>query len=369
MSKKSLLDAVDVQKPCTEDWDKMFGTSKIRFCSHCAKDVNDLSAMTRKEAMRLIRASGGNICVRYIRDPKTKRPVFAGQMLQITRRAPGIAAGVMTASIALSTQAYAQSEQTQPLPVPVAVEKVIKVDNVNKPADTTTGRQIVELPINPDAVITMGVMASTVRVEYKNPLTTAVEDRNVDLVRDLIARGTNVRTSEDDGTTPLAVAVEMGDLQLVQILLDAGARVNAVDKSKQTPLMRLDEDATPELAETLIRAGANVSSRDKENNTPLMHAARSAKAEVLKALIDAGADVKAVNKDGETALMMAANDDDLEKVRMLVLAGADVNAKDKEGRTAWDRTSESEIEDLLVSFGAIVEDSSENIPMPETPAR
>src|SRR5260221_14365623 len=108
MSKKSFIDSVEVKSPCTEDWEKMHGNDRFRFCSHCTKHVNNLSEMTRKEAMRFVRASGGGICIRYIKDPVTNRPIFADQLWQITRRAPGLAAGVGNGSIAMSTTAYAQ---------------------------------------------------------------------------------------------------------------------------------------------------------------------------------------------------------------------------------------------------------------------
>src|SRR5258706_2696011 len=112
MSKTSFIDSVEVKSPCTEDWDKMHGNDRVRFCDHCAKDVKNLSAVTRKEAMRMVRASGGKICIRYIKDPVTNRPLFADQLLQITRRAPGLAARVMSAAMKLSTMTYAQSDST-----------------------------------------------------------------------------------------------------------------------------------------------------------------------------------------------------------------------------------------------------------------
>jgi ankyrin repeat protein len=76
----------------------------------------------------------------------------------------------------------------------------------------------------------------------------------------------------------------------------------------------------------------------------------------LQALIDAGADLNAQDENGQTSLMNAATYEDLEGVRALLLAGADVNLKNKEGDTAWDLTSETEIEELLVGFGAVVGD-------------
>jgi hypothetical protein len=51
--KKKFIDSVRVKDPCTEAWDKMMGNDRVRFCSHCAKDVNNLSEMPRKEARKL----------------------------------------------------------------------------------------------------------------------------------------------------------------------------------------------------------------------------------------------------------------------------------------------------------------------------
>ena len=108
MSKNGFIDNVRVGSPCTEDWNEMRGNSQVRMCVDCVKEVSDLSTFTRKQAKRMVRASDGNICIRYAEHPITKRPIFADQLHQITRRAPGIAAGVMTASMTLSTIAYAQ---------------------------------------------------------------------------------------------------------------------------------------------------------------------------------------------------------------------------------------------------------------------
>src|SRR5687767_10178935 len=109
MKKPGFIDSVRVKDPCTQAWDEMVGNDKTRFCTHCAKDVNNLSAMTRKEALKLVRRSGGSLCIRYIQQPVTKAPVFADQLTQITRRrTPLMAAGVMTASLSLSALTYAQ---------------------------------------------------------------------------------------------------------------------------------------------------------------------------------------------------------------------------------------------------------------------
>src|SRR5215204_736151 len=108
MKKSGFIDSVRVQSPCTEDWNEMTGNDQVRFCSHCSKNVNDLSTMTRKEVRKLVLASGGKLCVRYVQHPRTGSPVFADQFVQIARRASRLAVGVVSASITMSTLAYAQ---------------------------------------------------------------------------------------------------------------------------------------------------------------------------------------------------------------------------------------------------------------------
>jgi uncharacterized protein (DUF342 family) len=109
MSKRSLIDSIEVKNPCSKDWDKMSGNERVRFCSHCDLHVNNISALTRKQAMRMVRESKGRICVRYVVNPVDNKPVFAGKLYQITRRA-GIAAGVLGASLSLSALTYAQGK-------------------------------------------------------------------------------------------------------------------------------------------------------------------------------------------------------------------------------------------------------------------
>ena len=107
MSKNEFLKKIEVKNHCSEEWNGMSGNNEIRFCGHCSLHVNNLSAMTRKQALKLVRDSGGKLCVRYVPNPIDKTPVFAGRLYQISRRA-GIAAGILGASISLSTLTYAQ---------------------------------------------------------------------------------------------------------------------------------------------------------------------------------------------------------------------------------------------------------------------
>jgi hypothetical protein len=111
--KKNFLDSVEVKLPCSESWNEMIGNNEVRFCSHCAKDVHNLSEMTRAKAEKLLKKSNGKLCVRYVQTPQGKLITAPPKFTQITRRAT-IAAGVLATSLALSTLTYAQGEPIPP---------------------------------------------------------------------------------------------------------------------------------------------------------------------------------------------------------------------------------------------------------------
>jgi hypothetical protein len=111
MKRSDLLDRIEVKSPCSEIWDEMFGNDEIRFCSHCAKDVHNLSAMTRKTAAELITRSNGNICVRYEKDQSGKIINMPTKPTQIARRA-NFAARIIATSLAITSLTYAQTDQT-----------------------------------------------------------------------------------------------------------------------------------------------------------------------------------------------------------------------------------------------------------------
>src|SRR4051812_8134313 len=71
MSTRRALDVIQIDKPCSANWDEMRGDQQRRFCTHCQKHVHDLSSISINEAERLVCTSAGNLCVRFARDPET----------------------------------------------------------------------------------------------------------------------------------------------------------------------------------------------------------------------------------------------------------------------------------------------------------
>ena len=376
MSKKSFIDSVKVKDPCTEDWEQMHGNDRVRFCSHCSKHVNNLSEMTRKEAMRLVRSSGGNLCIRYIQNPVTKRPMFAEQLLQITRRAPGLAAGVMTASMALSTHAWAQ--ESSPTDTPVVIEQKI-VEPATAKVDT---KEITEFGSISGVVRDQnGAVIPGIQIELTNKLnnekraTQSYADGNYKfddlpegdyelvfkaglgfqeygnnglsvqggketiqnaemIVSGIVVNGGAFIIEETEYKTPLVIAVRNEDVDGVRELITNGANVNGKEEDKTTPLFAAVESGDIEIVQLLLEQGAKVNARDKEKQTPIMRLDDDATPELVELLIRYGAKVNLTDKQRNTALIMATLSATSDVIRALIDAGADVRVANKAGRTA-----------------------------------
>ena len=59
-----LLEDVRIASPCSASWEDMAGDARVRFCGKCAKNVYNLSEMTREEGESLLAKNEGAVCVR-----------------------------------------------------------------------------------------------------------------------------------------------------------------------------------------------------------------------------------------------------------------------------------------------------------------
>lgn len=388
MSKKSFIDSVEVKSPCSEDWNQMHGTDRVRFCSHCSKHVNNLSEMTRKQATRLVRSSNGNLCIRYIADPRTKRPMFAEQLLQITRHAPGVAAGLMTASIALSTQVYGQGEiEPARNGSVVEISSATRADSSKEKPDSVPSRFAGTI-LDPNGAVIVGAQLRLVSVNAAKTVSAVSDAKGQFALADLLpgtyhveveangfattsrevtvsgSKDTNLEISMEVGGpaimvdvvldpselintvaggigfveygTPLTRAVANDDLEEVRDMLVKGANPNEKDENYDTitPLFVAVENGNIEMVEMLINFGANVNARNGSKQTPLMRLDDDATPELVDLLIRFGAKVDLADREGNTALILAAGGADAAVVKALIDAGADIHIANKQGQTA-----------------------------------
>ena len=80
----------------------------------------------------------------------------------------------------------------------------------------------------------------------------AVEDGNIEVVKQHLAAGTDVNSKDKDGWTPLHEAASEGHNKIVELLVAKGADVNSKDDDGETPV---DAAANPETAGLLRKHG------------------------------------------------------------------------------------------------------------------
>jgi hypothetical protein len=409
MKKHSFLDSIEVKSPCMQDWDSMHGNDEMRFCDHCVKHVHNLSALTRKDARKLIVRSQGGICVRYIRRPDGRIETLKQKLHQITRQT-GLAAGVLGASLSVSTLAYGQADTADTQGNPAAAELQVKKNNA--PGGTISG----VITDQNGAVITFAIVTVFNEAaafyqsaptnmegayEFKNlpegkyklkvdaagfdsreagEIAVSPEDnvrRDVQLsvleFRQTVEVGgdkdktegitwTGIVSCDPETFTiknKLIRAVRDDNTEEVKRLIGMGKKVNVknTDSDGNFPLHFAVENGNIELVQLLLNAGAKISVKNYEKRTPLMMLDGDATSELINLLLRFGAAVGAVDKNKNTALILAAGDASEEVVRVLLLNGANVNAQNKKGRTALMRAAdEGNLENVraLLESGADV---------------
>jgi ankyrin len=148
----------------------------------------------------------------------------------------------------------------------------------------------------------------------------------LDIARELIARGAHVNAQTDQGFTPLHSAKSAA---MIRLLLEHGADPNALTKTEErTPLMqRLQSPTSPEIVRLFIEHKTDIAAADKNGDTALHHAAHRPDGEVVALLLKAGANPNARNKVNATPLHHAAAAGHFAVAKLLLEHGANPNAQ------------------------------------------
>lgn len=110
---------------------------------------------------------------------------------------------------------------------------------------------------------------------------------DVELVQDLLQRGVELETKDDEGFTALMYAANAGQDLAARLLVDAGAEVNQVDLQGSTPLMFAAQQGHLGIVKKLLSSGANVSARRVDGLTARDFAVRHSHERIAGILLSA----------------------------------------------------------------------------------
>ena len=147
----------------------------------------------------------------------------------------------------------------------------------------------------------------------------------------LIAKHSDVKIPQADGSTALHWAAHWDNLDAVDALIKAGADPKAATRLGATPLYLAAEDGNAPMISKLLAAGADANAPFlADGETPLMVAARSGNVESVRVLLDAGAKIDTKETLRETpALIWAAEQGHAKVVSLLLSRGANPNVASK----------------------------------------
>ena len=103
----------------------------------------------------------------------------------------------------------------------------------------------------------------------------AIRAKDLKLVDELIAKGTDVNAVDKYGYTPLHVATRLNEYSVVEKLIKNGAKVNTTDKFGDTPLLDSTRNGTNPMSKLLLCNGADKNVQDRHQMTPLHNASKN----------------------------------------------------------------------------------------------
>lgn len=218
-------------------------------------------------------------------------------------------------------------------------------DNVEEQTKTTVTEETVEKEVQPK---------KEQQVE-KGELLQAVEKKDVQKVKEILARNTDtINETNDKKETPLLIATHENDVEIAKLLIDAGADINQQDAIQDSAYLYAGAQGKTEILRYMMKnAKPNQQVRNRFGGNALIPAAEKGHLDNVRLLLtDSQVDINHQNDYGYTALIEAVALTDGSKVyqdivKELVDAGADQNLRDRYGKTALDYAKEQDYKKMI----------------------
>jgi ankyrin repeat protein len=142
-----------------------------------------------------------------------------------------------------------------------------------------------------DKVLTKGADVHLVNSTGETALILASQAGNNEIVKKLLATGSNIHHRSHAGTA-IIMAAQEGHAEVLETLIKAGANINDVNTdSNDTPLhlvLKLirDRDHLKKLVKILVKAKANIHAVNDEGETPVTMTEKLVNPEIKKEIMD-----------------------------------------------------------------------------------
>lgn len=179
----------------------------------------------------------------------------------------------------------------------------------------------------------------------RTPLYFASLNGQVNLVVNLLERGSDVNCSDVAGVTPLGASAYYDNWQTAEFLIRAGGTVNLLSKKDESPLYRACYYLSLNVVKVLINNGCNVNLKTTDGKTALMAAivttdennntSKYKRFEILKLLLQNGAYIDAHDIRLFTALHYAAEGNKLDVCSLLMKHGCNLYSINNKNMSAF----------------------------------
>ena len=222
-------------------------------------------------------------------------------------------------------------------------------------------------------LLAKGTNVNSTNSEGWSALHAAVKANNTDVVKELLSHkridmnpilpaDTILKDGENkwyaDGQTPLLLASYYGYADIANMLLSYGANVLAKDSIDEAMAIHIaSARGNTDVVSVILDSYASKNSGidivnvgDGTGTTPLMWASMNNQVTVIAVLLRYKADINFQDDDGWTALHFAAASDSYRAVEILLKNGSDANITDIEGKKPIDITTDTDIKALLNKY-------------------
>lgn len=158
-------------------------------------------------------------------------------------------------------------------------------------------------------------------IDKEAALLAAIDEGNIECVKELIADGVDVDTVDGEGVPALHCAISSRETKIVQALIDAGANKEVLFEGGAPLYYAISEDLI-EIVQALIDADADIEVMF-DGMSPLHQAISQGQVQIALALINKGADIKALY-EGMTPLLHARIKKQNQIQQVLIEKGASV---------------------------------------------